>query len=30
MRSQFERVIQICNDHHHDFHKFLGDGFVLV
>ena len=30
MGSQFERVIQICNDHHHDFHKFLGDGFVLV
>ena len=30
MRSQFERVIQISNDHHHDFHKFLGDGFVLV
>ena len=30
MRIQFERVIQICNDHHHDFHKFLGDGFVLV
>lgn len=30
MRSQFERVIQICNDHHHDFHKFLGDGFMLV
>ncbi len=30
MRTQFERVIQICNDHHHDFHKFLGDGFVLV
>lgn len=30
MRTQFERVIQVCNDHHHDFHKFLGDGFVLV
>jgi class 3 adenylate cyclase len=30
MRTQFERVIQICNDHHHDFHKFLGDGFVLL
>ncbi len=30
MRTQFERVIQICNDHHHDFHKFLGDGFLLV
>ena len=30
MRTQFERIIQICNDHHHDFHKFLGDGFVLV
>ena len=30
MRTQFEHVIQICNDHHHDFHKFLGDGFVLV
>jgi class 3 adenylate cyclase len=30
MRTQFERVIQICTDHHHDFHKFLGDGFVLV
>lgn len=30
MKIQFERVVQICNDHHHDFHKFLGDGFVLV
>lgn len=30
MRAQFEQVLQICNDHHHDFHKFLGDGFVLV
>lgn len=30
MRIQFERVIQICNDHYHDFHKFLGDGFLLV
>lgn len=30
MRAQFEQVLQICNDHHHDFHKFLGNGFVLV
>jgi len=30
MTIQFERVIQICNDHHHSFHKFLGDGFVLL
>lgn len=30
MKAQFERVIQICNDHHHSFHKFLGDGFVLL
>lgn len=30
MKIQFERVIQICNDHHHHFHKFLGDGFVLL
>lgn len=30
MRAQFEQVLQICNDHHDDFHKFLGDGFVLV
>ncbi|MET0281059.1 MAG: adenylate/guanylate cyclase domain-containing protein [Steroidobacteraceae bacterium] len=30
MKSQFERVIQICNDHHHHFHKFLGDGFLLL
>lgn len=30
MKAQIERVIQICNDHHHHFHKFLGDGFVLI
>lgn len=30
MRAQFEQVLQICNDHHNDFHKFLGDGFVMV
>lgn len=30
MKIQFERVIQICNDHHHCFHKFLGDGFLLL
>ena len=30
MKIQFERVIQICNDHHHSFHKFLGDGFLLM
>jgi class 3 adenylate cyclase len=30
MKIQIERVIQICNDHHHHFHKFLGDGFVLL
>ena len=30
MKIQFERVIQICNDHHHSFHKFLGDGFLLL
>lgn len=30
MTIQFERVIQVCNDYHHVFHKFLGDGFVLA
>jgi len=30
MKIQFERVVQICNDHHHSFHKFLGDGFLLL
>jgi class 3 adenylate cyclase len=30
MTVQFERVVQICADQHHSFHKFLGDGFVLV
>lgn len=30
MTTQIERVGQICNDHHHAFHKFLGDGFLLV
>jgi len=27
---QYERVIQVCNDFHHHFHKFLGDGFLLL
>ncbi len=30
MTTQIERAGQICNDHHHAFHKFLGDGFLLV
>ena len=30
IKVQYERVIQICNDFHHCFHKFLGDGFLLL
>ena len=30
IKIQYERVIQICNDFHHCFHKFLGDGFLLL
>ncbi len=30
IKTQYERVIQICNDFHHSFHKFLGDGFLLL
>jgi adenylate cyclase len=30
IKIQYERVIQICNDFHHSFHKFLGDGFLLL
>jgi class 3 adenylate cyclase len=30
IKVQYERVIQICNDHHPCFHKFLGDGFLLL
>ena len=30
IKVQYECVIQICNDHHHCFHKFLGDGFLLL
>jgi len=30
IKIQYERVIQICNDFHHTFHKFLGDGFLLL
>jgi class 3 adenylate cyclase len=28
--TQYERVIQISNDQHPCFHKFLGDGFLLL
>jgi len=30
IKAQYERVIQVCNDFHHHFHKFLGDGFLLL
>jgi class 3 adenylate cyclase len=30
IKIQYERVIQICSDFHHTFHKFLGDGFLLL
>jgi class 3 adenylate cyclase len=30
MKVQIERVMGICNEHRHTFHKFLGDGFVLL
>lgn len=30
IKAEYERVIQICNDHHPVFHKFLGDGFLLL
>jgi class 3 adenylate cyclase len=30
MKVQIERVMGICNEHRHSFHKFLGDGFVLL
>ena len=30
IKAEYERVIQICNDHHPCFHKFLGDGFLLL
>ena len=30
IKIQYERVIQICNDQHHCFHKFLGDGFFIL
>ena len=30
IKIEYERVIQICNDHHPCFHKFLGDGFLLL
>jgi class 3 adenylate cyclase len=30
VKIEYERVIQICNDHHPCFHKFLGDGFLLL
>lgn len=26
----YERVIQLANDYKHTFHKFLGDGFLLI
>lgn len=30
VKAQVERVMDICGQHHHPFHKFLGDGFVLL
>lgn len=30
IKTQYERVIQISNDQHPSFHKFLGDGFMLL
>lgn len=30
MKIQYERVIQICADYYRVFHKFLGDGFLLL
>ena len=30
IQAQYERVLQIVNDHHPNFYKFLGDGFLLV
>jgi len=30
IKIEYERVIQICNDHHPCFNKFLGDGFLLL
>jgi class 3 adenylate cyclase len=30
VKQQFGYVMQICDDHHQPFQKFLGDGFVLL
>ena len=30
VKLQFGQVMAICDDHHHPFQKFLGDGFVLL
>lgn len=30
IKTQYERLIQISNDQHPCFHKFLGDGFLLL
>lgn len=30
VETQFERVVQIGHAHQHHFHKFLGDGFVVL
>jgi len=30
VKQQFSQVMQICDDHHQPFQKFLGDGFVLL
>lgn len=30
VKLQYGHVMQICDDHHHPFQKFLGDGFVLL
>jgi class 3 adenylate cyclase len=30
IKIEYERAVQICNDHHPCFNKFLGDGFLLL
>jgi adenylate cyclase len=30
VQIQYERVIQLAQDYKHSFHKFLGDGFLLI
>lgn len=30
IRIEYERVIQLAHDYYHTFHKFLGDGYLLI